>query len=85
MKQNKTALAIVIALVTLVGCGKADVSHSAAAAPAPAGVENTTVLVGSTKGQYQKPGAPVDLTYKSDKVSVGETSNISALCTRQFS
>ena len=77
MKQNKAALAIAIALVVLAGCGKNAVSGDAAT-PASTDAGSNTVLTGSSKEHYKKPGAPVDLTYQSDKVIAGQASNISA-------
>ncbi|NOZ90235.1 MAG: hypothetical protein GXO60_02995 [Epsilonproteobacteria bacterium] len=38
--------------------------------------KDTKIAKGTTIGHYQKPGAPVDLTYKSTRVDVGEVADI---------
>ena len=37
---------------------------------------NNTIAQGTTIGHYQKPGAPVDLTYKSVKVALNEVADV---------
>jgi len=39
-------------------------------------VENSNIKTGTTIGHYQKPGAPIDMTYKSVTVNAGEISDI---------
>jgi len=38
--------------------------------------EAYTIKTGTTMGHYQKPGAPIDMTYKSEKVDVNQTADI---------
>ncbi len=44
-------------------------------------VEASNVKTGTTIGHYQKPGAPIDMTYKSVTVNAGETSDINITLT----
>jgi len=37
---------------------------------------NGTIIKGTTIGHYQKPGAPVDMTYTTRKIKVGEVSDV---------
>jgi len=39
-------------------------------------IGNTTTIEGTTVGKYSKPGAPIDMTYKSTKVDSNETADI---------
>ena len=39
-------------------------------------IETSNVKTGTTIGHYQKPGAPIDMTYKSTTVNAGEPSDI---------
>ena len=53
---------------------------SSAAAPQAVHAAAKGVLTGSNKGQYMKPGAPVQLSYTTDKVAaVGQISDIQAV------
>jgi len=44
-------------------------------------VENSNIKSGTTIGHYQKPGAPIDMTYDSTKVNAGEVSDINITLT----
>ncbi len=44
-------------------------------------VENSNIKTGTTIGHYQKPGAPIDMTYNSTKVNAGEVSDINITLT----
>ena len=39
-------------------------------------IDKVSVETGTTKGHYQKPGAPINMSYKSTKVDRNETSDI---------
>ena len=39
-------------------------------------VDNNRTVKGTTVGKYQKPGAPIDITYRSTKVKLNEPSDI---------
>lgn len=39
-------------------------------------VDNNRTVKGTTLGKYQKPGAPIDITYQSTKVKLNEPSDI---------
>lgn len=64
MKYSVIPVMFAVAL-SLMGCGETKATLK-------------ETLTGTTKGQYQKPGAPVNLSYTSDKVNVGDVSNIQA-------
>ena len=42
----------------------------------PLEVQNVNVKTGTTLGHYQKPGAPIDMSYKSTTVNANETADI---------
>jgi len=44
-------------------------------------MEESNVKTGTTIGHYQKPGAPIDMTYKSITVNANETSDINITLT----
>jgi len=44
-------------------------------------VENSNIKSGTTLGHYQKPGAPIDMSYNSTKVNAGEVSDINITLT----
>lgn len=44
-------------------------------------IENLNIKRGTTLGHYQKPGAPIDMTYSSIKVNAGEVSDINITLT----
>jgi len=44
-------------------------------------VENANIKTGTTIGHYQKPGAPIDITYKSTTVDANEISDINIILT----
>jgi len=44
-------------------------------------VENSNIKSGTTIGHYQKPGAPIDMSYDSTKVNAGEVSDINITLT----
>ncbi|PHS40623.1 MAG: hypothetical protein COB07_03720 [Sulfurovum sp.] len=44
-------------------------------------VEKPVVVKGSSIGTYAKPGAPVDISYESEHVDTGDTSNINIILT----
>ena len=44
-------------------------------------VENSNIKSGTTLGHYQKPGAPIDMSYDSTKVNAGEVSDINITLT----
>ena len=44
-------------------------------------VENSNIKTGTTIGHYQKPGAPINMSYESTKVDAGEVSNINITLT----
>ena len=43
--------------------------------------ETSNIKTGTTIGHYQKPGAPIDMTYNSTKVNTGEVSDINITLT----
>lgn len=75
MKRN--GLFLTTLAILLLGCGASDVNQKTGILSA--GVPGNMRLSGSTQGQYMKPGAPVQLSYTSTKVQVGEISNIEAV------
>ncbi len=44
-------------------------------------VEKPAVVKGASTGKYAKPGAPVDISYDSQHVNAGDTSNVNVILT----
>jgi len=44
-------------------------------------VEKPAVVKGTSIGKYAKPGAPADISYKSQHVKIGDTSNVNIILT----
>jgi len=44
-------------------------------------VEKPAVVKGTSIGNYAKPGAPVDISYESQHVNAGDTSNVNVILT----
>jgi hypothetical protein len=47
--------------------------------------KDTKIVEGTTVGHYQKPGAPIDVTYKATKVGLNEVSEINVTLTTALS
>ena len=71
MKRKYTILALVAFAIASVACSKTELSNKA------------HKLTGSTKGTYQKPGAPVELTHTTTKVEVDVESSIALIFSTQ--
>ena len=44
-------------------------------------IGNRTIIEGTTVGKYSKPGAPIDMTYKTTKVDTNETADVNITLT----
>jgi len=44
-------------------------------------IGNKTTIEGTTVGKYSKPGAPIDMTYKTTKVGINETADVNITLT----
>ena len=44
-------------------------------------IDNKIIIEGTTAGKYSKPGAPIDMTYKTTKVDTNETADVNITLT----
>jgi hypothetical protein len=72
LKMKKTKL-LLAPLLVLVGLHAKPTEEKS--------MENTNIKTGTTLGHYQKPGAPIDMTYTSTKVNAGEVADINITLT----
>lgn len=79
MKRNSLLFTFTALTLLLSACNAAEVNQNQKMTVVPTATSGNTLLSGSTKSKYMKPGAPVHLSYTSAKVQVGETSNIEAV------
>jgi hypothetical protein len=75
MKQSGLFFTFVTLALLLTACGASEMNQDKSVLSSLPTAEKA-LLKGSTRGQYMKPGAPVQLSYTSSKVRVGETSDI---------
>ncbi len=84
MKRNGLLFTFTALALLLTACGASEMNQElsvlpAAPAASSAGTADKALLSGGTQDKYMKPGAPVQISYTSTKVQVGETSHIQAV------
>ena len=71
--MKKSLIALIIPISTLL---LADSNITKEMTDKNATEDNLVIITGSTKGHYQKPGAPVDMVYTTRKIQIGEVSDV---------